>query len=255
VDASSATALAALNALIAAPDTAYVNLHSTQFSGGVVRSQMFPVVNTVAQAAGGGDWLTAVTVSNPSPVAAVQGLIDFYNADGSPMPAAVTDPNISFRIPAGGSATFSTHNKGSFAGGFARVFSNATVSVESRYNHSLFAPNTNSAETVTSRAVSLPVAVGTTANANTGVALIANAAGTLTLTLTSTQGIPIVLGSRTIDVTAGQQISAFVSELMSSVTATQYTGRLTISIGSGTISVLALQFDSSITPVSVSALP
>jgi len=257
VDASNPTMLAALNALISAPDTAYINLHTTANAGGVVRSQMFPVVNTVAEAAGGGEWLTAITIRNPSSTAAVQGTVNFFNSNGTPMPAAVADPNVSFWIPASGSTTISTHNKGAFAGGFAKVFSNGNVTVESRYIYSAFTPNANTATTVTARSVSLPVAVGPGATTNTGIALLANSAGTLTLSLTNASGAAIPGGSRTIDVTAGQQLTAFVSELLPSVTAAQYTGSITITMGTatGTISVLGLQFDGGITPVTVTALP
>ena len=81
------------------------------------------------------------------------------------------------------------------------------------------------------------------------------AAGTLTLTLTTGPGLPVAGGSRTIDVAAGQQITAFVTELLPTVTAAQYAGTLTITTSAGTISVLGLQFDGTINPVTVTALP
>jgi hypothetical protein len=255
LDAPTAAQLAALNALITAPDTAYINLHTTQFAGGVVRSQIFPVVNTVAAAAGGGEWLTAITIRNPSTTAAVQGIVNFFSSNGALMPAAITDPNLLFLIPPSGSATISTHNKGALVGGFAKVFTNGTVNVDARYGHPSFSPNANTAVTVTSRSVSIPVSVGPGATTNTGVALIANAAGTLSLSLVNASGAAIAGGSRTIDVTSGQQITSFVNELLPSVTASQYTGTLTITISAGTISVTALQFDGTIAPVTVTALP
>src|SRR5207244_3637710 len=81
VDSSSAAGLAALNALISAPDTAYINIHSTVFPGGVARSQMFPIVNTVAQLAGGADWITSITIRNPSATTAVQGILDLFQSN------------------------------------------------------------------------------------------------------------------------------------------------------------------------------
>jgi hypothetical protein len=255
IDPSNATQLAALQALITAPDTAYINIHSTQFPGGVARSQMFPTVNVVAEAAGGGEWLTEITVRNPSNTATVEGIIDFFNSNGTPMPTAVTDPNISFLIPPSGSTTFSTFNKGSFAGGFAKVFSNGAVTVESRYMYPSFAPNTSTANTVTSRAVGVRVSVGNSGKTNTGIAIIASVAGTLTLSLQSSVGLAIPGGSRTINVAAGQQITAFVTELLPDVTAAEYTGTVTITASAGTISVLGLQFDGTIAPVNVTALP
>jgi hypothetical protein len=255
IDPTSATQLAALGALIAAPDTAYVNLHTTTFTGGVVRSQMFPVVNVVPQAVGGGSWFTAVTITNPSATTAVQGVVNFFQTNGSAMSEAITDPNIGFLIPPSGSVTVTTSNAGALTGGFARVFSNGTVNVGTRYTHPQFTSAISSATTVTARSVSLPVAVGTTANQNTGVAILAGSAGTLTLSLRDSGGNAIGGGSRSVDVTAGQQVAAFVRELLPGVTQTQFTGTLTITTSAGTISVLALQFDGSMTPVTVTALP
>jgi hypothetical protein len=255
IDAPNAITLQTLNALITAPETAYINLHTTQFGGGVVRSQMFPVFNTVAQAAGGGDWQTEITVRNPSTTTAVQGIVNFFSPIGTLMPAAVTDPNISFLIPPGGSTTVSTHNKGSFSGGFAKVFSNGNVTVESRYGYPAYTANNLRGTTVTSRSVSLPVRVANGGLTNTGIALITNSAGTLSATLTNAFGLPIPGGSASVAVPAGIQIAAFVSEVLTTITSTEYAGTLTITITSGTISVMALQFDTTITPVTITPLP
>jgi hypothetical protein len=232
-----------------------VNIHSTQFSGGVARSQMFPVANAVAQIAGGGDWTSMITIRNPSATSAVQGVVDFFQSDGSLMPEAITHPSIPFLIPPSGSTTVSTHNKGSLGAGFARVFSNGNVTVESRYIHPSFAANSGTNTTVTAGSVSLPVAVGATATQTTGIALIASSAGTLNLTLRDSSGNVIPGGSSTMNVTAGQHISSFVPQLVQSVATTRYTGILTISASTGTISVLACQFDGAISPVTVTALP
>lgn len=250
VDPANATAMAALSALITAPDTAYINLHSTQFGGGVVRSQILPVVNTFAQVAGGLEWLTAVTITNPSATASVEGVVDFFNRDRTLMPAAVIDPNISFWIPASGSVTLSTHNKGALAAGYAKVFSNAPVNVEARYTHSAFTPNTTAATTVTGRSVVFPVSVSATGN--TGIALIAESATSLTLTLRSSGGISFPLATIVVDVAAGQQIAQFASELLPKSLGTVFSGSLTISASTGNVSVVALQFDGSVTPVPVS---
>ncbi len=242
--------------MIAQPDTAYINIHTTQFSGGVARSQMFPVVNTVAQVAGGGEWTSAITIRNPSATTAVEGIVDLFQGNGSPIPESISDPNISFLIPPSGSTTVSTHNKGNLVAGFARVFSNASVTVESRYQHPAFPAAGASTTTVTSRSVSLPVSVSATANTTTGIALIANSAGMLTMSLRDLNGNVISGGSPTpVNVTAGQHIAAFVKELLPFVTATQYTGTLTITISTGTISILALQFYGTLAPVTVTALP
>jgi hypothetical protein len=254
VPASNTNAIATLTALVTAPETAYVNLHSTTFPGGVVRSQMFPVVNTVPQVAGGGEWSTAITIRNPSSSTSVQGIVDFFQTNGTPFPEAVTDPNVKFLIPPSGSVTVSTFSRTGFTVGNARIFSNGNVTVESRYFFTAFTTAAAGATTVTSRSVSLPVFVAGTSQ-NTGVSLIANSAGTLTLSLRDSGGNAIAGGSRTIDVTAGQNLSQFVTQLLPSVTATTYSGTLTITTSSGTISVLALQFNGTLAPVTVTALP
>jgi len=255
VDTGNAAGINTLNALITAPDTAYINLHTTQFGGGVVRSQMLPVVNTVAQAAGGGEWLTAVTLTNPSATSSVQGLVDFFNSNGTLMPATVVDPTTSFWIPPSGSVTVSTHNKGDLAGGFAKVFSNGNVGVQQVYLHSAFPANTAPVTTVTSRAVSIPISLSAATRTNTGIALIANSAGTLTLSMVNALGLPVPGSSRSIDVTAGQQISAFVNELLPVAAEPPLIGNLSITISTGTISVLAVQFNGTLAPVTVTPLP
>ncbi len=255
IDPTSSAQLAALSALITAPDTAYINLHTTQFSGGIVRSQMLPIVNTVAQVAGGGDWLSHIAIRNPSSTAAVYGIVDVFQANGSLMPEAITDPSVSFIIPPSGSVTVATHNKGTLTTGYAKVFSSGSVTVDARYIHPQFSPSSGASTTVASRSVSLPVAVGGSSTQNTGVALIAGSAGTLTLSLRDGAGNAIAGGSRSIDVTAGQYLAQFVTQWLPSVTASSFSGTLTITASAGTISVVGLQFNGTLAPVTVTALP
>src|SRR5262249_10709640 len=138
IDPTNATQIAALSTLISAPDNAYVNIHTTVFGNGVARSQMFPIVNVVPQTVGGGNWLTAVTLSNPSATTAVEGTVNFFQSNGTPMPDTITDPNVGFLIPPSGSITVTTSNAGALTGGFARVFSNGAVNVATRFNHPSF---------------------------------------------------------------------------------------------------------------------
>lgn len=254
VPSSNTAGVAALVDLISRPDNAYVNLHTTQFGGGVVRSQMFPVANTVAQVAAGSDWTTVITLSNASNVA-VEGAVNLFLPTGAAFPEAASDPNMSFLVPPQSSLTFATYNKGNFYGGLARVFSNGSLAVETRYLHPSFSASAGGVTTTTARSVSIPVNVGSGPTPNTGIALIAGSAGTLTLSLRDSSGAAITGGSRTIDVSAGQQISLFVKEFLPAVTAPSFTGTLTITAGTGTISILALQFDGTISPVTITALP
>jgi hypothetical protein len=226
---------------------------------------MLPVLNVTPQVVFGmtgqfTNWVTTLTLSNPSATTAIQGTVNFFQNNGTPMPETITDPNVGFLIPPSASITLSTGGVGAFTRGFARVFSNAALNIGTRFN-SMLSPAT----TVTSRSVSLPVAVSVTERGiigvNTGVALVASSAGTLTLSLRLPTGTVIAGGSRTIDVAASQQISSFVSELLPGISQTQYQGILSIITSAGTISVLALQFEGSfttpltITPVTVTAIP
>jgi len=223
----------------------------------VVRSQMFPVLNAVPQVAGGADWISSITISNPSTTAAVQGIVDLFQPSGSAFPEAISDPNMSFLIPPSGSVTFNTNNQGvTLAAGFARIFSNGNVNVAVRYSYPAFTSAVTPATTVTSRSIRIPVSVGSpTAISNTGIALLANTAGTWTLGLTDVNGGAIAGGSRTVDVAAGQQVVGFVRDLLPGVSSPSFTGNLTISINAGTISGLAMQFDGTLAPVTLTALP
>ena len=105
--------------------------------------------------------------------------------------------------------------------------------------------------------VQIPVSFD--AGKNTGIALYTLTAGQLILTLREAGSLfPVPGGSRTIDVAAGQQISAFVTQFLPDVKATSFTGRLTIEsrslTGAGQLSVLGLQFNGVVAPVTISVL-
>ncbi len=255
VDSTSATGLATLNTLVSNPEGAYVNLHTAASPGGLIRSQLLAVVNTVAQTAGGGDWMTSITVRNPSATVSVQGTVNSFQGNGSAMPESLADPVSAFLIPPSGSTTFNVHNKGTLTSGFARVFSSGPVNVEARYSHPVYTSGTAGSTTVTSRSVSIPVAVGATPSQNTGVAMVPGATGDLTLSLRDSAGVAIAGGSRTLSVTANQQVVGFVKDLLPSVTLNQFTGTLTATASAGQISTIALRFNGAIAPVTVTPLP
>ena len=252
VDSSSAIGLTTLGALITAPDTAYVNIHTTQFAGGVARSQMFPVVNTLPEVVGGGEWISIISVVNPSTTTEVEGILDLFQDNGSLFPASISAPSIPFVIAPSSFVTISTHNKGAVATGYAKVFSNGPVVLDGRYMHPQFPTSLAAVAPVTSRSVSLLVAAGGSAGQDTAVAMIASSAGTLDLTLSNAFGLPIA--SKTIDVTAGQHVASFVSEFMSSVGGV-INGKLIITASAGVITVVALQFDTTLSAVPVTPLP
>ncbi len=172
------------------------------------------------------------------------------------MPVAIVDPNISFLIPPGGSTVINLHNKGNLASGFARVYSSAAVTLSVAYNYPAF-PATAVAVPATGSLVQIPVTVD--ASRNTGIALLALSSGQWIVTLREPGSFfPTPGSSRTIDVTQGQQVAVFVTQFLPDVKATQFTGVVTIesrtSSGAGLLSLLALQFDSSVAPVKVTVV-
>src|SRR3989442_10997030 len=165
------------------------------------------------------------------------GILDLFQSSGNLMPEAISHPNISFLIPPSGSATMSTHNKGNLTAGFAKVFSNGTVTVESRFIHPFFISDRSTGTTATGQSLSVPVAVSDQPVRNTGIAVIANSAGTLNLSLRDSNGNIIAGGSRTIDVTAGQQGSPSLTQLIN--VPGNYTRPVTITRTARPISALA----------------
>src|SRR5262249_48256977 len=159
----------------------------------------------------------------PSATTSVQGIVNFVQSNGSPMPEAISDPNISFWIPPSGSATFNLHNKGTLTAGYARIFSSGPVTADLGYQFPLL-QTSGRAQRVTARSVSIPVTVGVSPLRNTGIAVVAQTAGNLVLSLTDSTGSAIAGGSQSIPVTAGQHVVAFVRELLPQVTQTQFTG-------------------------------
>ena len=251
-------AIATLNTLINNPDQAYVNLHTSTNTGGLIRSQLLPVTTIAAQTAGGGDWVTSITVRNPSATAGVHGIVNLVQSNGSPVPETVSDPNRSFWIPAGASATFNLSNRDALTTGYAKIFSSAAVTVDVGYQHPAFVTSGRST-TTTARAVSIPVTVAASPVRNTGIALVARTAGNLVLALTDSQGAAIAGGSGTINVTAGQHVLGYVRDLLPTVTSPAFTGTLTITAnattGTGELSVMAVQFNGTLVPVTVTTLP
>jgi hypothetical protein len=247
---------AMLATLINTPDLAYVNIHTSVNTGGLARSQMLPVVNYVPQVAGGGEWISSVRINNPSTTTSVNGIVDTYQSNGSAMTSALVDPNNSFLIPPGGSTTVNLHNKGALTTGYVRVYSSGNVTLNAAYNFPALL-TTATVTPVTAQMVSVPVNVG--GPSNTGIAVLATTAGTLMLSLRNSSGVAVAGGSRNIDVLAGQHVVGFVKDLLPDVGAVPVSGTLTIenrpATGTGQLSAIALQFDGTLTPVTVTPVP
>jgi len=250
--------LTMLGTLINNPDQAYVNIHTSVNGGGLARAQLLPVVNYVPQVAGGGEWISSITLTNPSTTASVHGIVDTFQTNGSAMSAAFVDPNISFMIPPGGSTTVNLHNKGDLTSGTMRIYSSGNVNVTGTYNYYLAFPQAATVTPVTARMVRIPVNVNP-GSLTTGIAVLNVTAGTVIMTLRDSLGAAIPGGSVSFDVTAGQQLLGFVRDFMPGVTQTQYSGTVTIenrpATGNGVLSALAIQFNGTLASVIVTPLP
>jgi hypothetical protein len=92
-------------------------------------------------------------------------------------------------------------------------------------------------------------------NQNTGIAILPGASGDLNLSVQDSGGTSIAGGSRTLAATANQQIVGFVKDLLPAVTQSRFSGTFTVTAVSGQISVVALQFNGAIAPVTITPLP
>jgi hypothetical protein len=167
------------------------------------------------------------------------------------MPEALIDPVSSFLIPPLGFVTFNTHNKGTLQSGFARVFASADVEVESRYLHPAYTTSAEPGWSGIGRSVSMAARVS--GSQNTGIAIVPF--GTENIHLSLRDHDNNLIASRTLAVTANQQVVGFVTDFLPTVTQTEliYGWPLQITaLASGELSVVALHFnDGTIAPVPV----
>jgi hypothetical protein len=260
VEITSASGLTALADLIKNPGGFYLNLHTATFAGGLMRSQLLPIVTIVPQMAGGEDWISSLTITNPSGTAGVHGLVNFFDSKSNPASEAIIDPTMSFWIPPSGRVTFNTHNKGTLQSGSARIHTSGVVTADAGYQYP-GRTSTGRVSAVTARSVSVPVNVANAGNTNTGIAILKLTAGNVILTLRDSNGAVIAGGEGGVAMSVGDHIVKFVTELLPNVTASQYTGTLTVQMfqgpfPGGMIAVAALQFDTgTLTAVPVAIAP
>jgi hypothetical protein len=257
---TNATGFDALVDLIANPNGFYVNLHTSASPGGHIRSQLLRMVDYASQIAGGGDWTTSIRLSNPSATSSVHGVVLTTADGGKPIGDAVIDPALSFWIPPSGAATFDTSNRGTLATGYARVQSDAAVTVETAYVMPGLGGSRPVASTI-ANAVSIPVSLG--GGRDTGIALLSleDAPSTLLLTLKDAAGAVPAGGTGLVAIAAGGRLSQYVSQLLPGVAGTTVAGTLTIEmtrgpIPSGLMAVVALRFESgSVAPATIKTIP
>jgi hypothetical protein len=259
ITSTNTTGLDALNDLVRNPNGLYVNLHTTVNPGGFVRSQLLPLVSQVPHVAGGGDWVTAVRITNLSGSASAQGEMITRDTQGNFIADAIIDPTLNFWLPPEGSVTLATSNAGALTGGTARVLTNGAVSVDVAY----YMPGLTTdglVKPVTANSISVPVSVGASGVRNTGIAILSleDVPTTLLLTLKDASGAGVSGATRAISLGAGAKISQYVTEMLGSAFPTgAFTGTLQIEMTrgpfpSGLMSVVSLQFDTgTVTPVTI----
>jgi hypothetical protein len=257
---TNSTGMDALNDLVKNPNGFYVNLHTTTFPGGIMRSQLLPLVNYLSQVAGGGDWQTSIRIINPSSAASVHGEIVTTDSAGN-LITDVIDPTLSFWIPPSGNYVANTTTRGNLATGYARVLSSAPVTVDGGFVMPGLAGDAR-ASSALGNTISIPVSVGAGGVRNTGVALLSleSARSTLLLTLRDSSGAVIPGGTGSVTLEANGKISSYVTQLLPLVTSPSFTGTLTIEMtrgpfATGMMAVTALQFDAgTVTPVTVTTI-
>jgi len=255
--------LSALAGLISNPAGYYLNLHSNAYPVGLMRSQLLPNVTFDPQLAGGGQWMSSLTITNPSATSAVDGLVEVFDGGGNPMDARIMDPVIPFVLPPSGSVTFSTFNGGSLKDGFARIHSSAPVISGVGYAFDGF-ESVPPVPAAVGTSVSIPVDFGGGDGANMGIALLDldSAPPTAILTLKDSAGNFVAQGGVALRFSSGRRIVGLLNQLLPGAIdpGSPFSGTLTIHLSygpfvGGTMSAVALKFSNTgVTPVEVSVV-
>ena len=203
----------ALNALEGIVDDAtgfYTNLHTMSNPSGLMRAQLLESNSFISQIVGGGNWITSVTLTNPSATESVEGIAKFFDTAAMALPEGVIDQTIPFWIPPSGSVTLNTHNQGTLTVGFARIGSDGEVTTQVAYMVPGFTssgPNTP----VTARSVTADVTIG--GGESTGVAVLSLGGADILFTLRNASGATI--GSSSVTLGALGHYAAFLDEMFS----------------------------------------
>jgi hypothetical protein len=251
VASSDTTALNALAGLIENPAGYYLNLHTDAYPAGLMRSQLLPYVSFDPQVAGGGQWMSSITITNPSDTSAVNGLVEIFDRNGDPMRPAIIDSTIPFLIPPSASVSFSTYNGGDLTDGYARIHSSAPVNSSVGYVFDGL-PSVPAFSSAVATSASIPVSIGNGGAQNTGIAILdlSSSPPVVVLTLQDSTGAPVPGGSATVSFSSGKRIVGLLNQLLPGINVGEsFKGTLTVqsSYGpfpGGVMSMVALQFDS-----------
>ncbi len=251
VSAGNAAALNALSGLIANPADYYLNLHTEAYPAGLMRSQLFPNVSFDPQLAGGGQWMSSISITNPSSTSGADGLVEVLDGEGNPMPAQIIDPVIPFAIPPSGSVTFSTYDGGTLTDGFARIHSSAPVTSGVGYTFDGL-PSVPAVPGTVGTSINIPIVSASGGTSNVAIALLDldTHPPLALLTLRDSSGAMITGGSAALHFRAGKRIVGFLDQLLPAGLnlGDGFSGTLTIDlyygpIEGGLMSAVALRFN------------
>ncbi len=245
----------ALNAIESIVDDAtgfYVNLHTTTNPSGLMRAQLLESNTFISQIVGGGNWITSVTLTNPSATESVEGIAKFFDTTGLALPESVIDPTIPFWIPPSGSVTLNTHNQGSLSVGFARIGSDGPVTSQVAYMVTDF---TSAGANIPVTTISATAGVSIGGGTNTGVAVLSLTGADIVFTLLDANGAAI--GTKRETLPALGHHAMLIDELFPGLGSSAASGTLKIDslegpFPSGPMSVVIVEFGpGSLTPVVV----
>jgi len=263
VAASDANGVSALAGLVSNPGGYYLNLHTDAYPAGLMRSQLLPFVSFNPQVAGGGQWMSSITITNPSAISSAHGMLEIFDGDGNPIRPEIIDSIIPFLLPPSGSVTFSTFNGGKLSDGFARIHSSVPVTSGVGYTFDGL-PSIPSFSSTTGTSVSMPVSLGSDGNQNLGIALLDldSFSPYAILTLRDATGGLVPGGTTAVSFPSGKRVVGLLKQLLPPGLnlGAQFRGTLTIQLNygpfvGGLMSVVALQFDNgSVTPVTIQVI-
>ncbi|HEY3131306.1 MAG TPA: S8 family peptidase [Acidobacteriota bacterium] len=211
-----------------------------------------PLVETLfAQFGNGGNFVSSVTVTNPSRTETATGTLNFYNDQGQPLSVSVNaqpaTSSLSFTIKPLGSATFTTDGTGGVVTGSARVSANIRVAGVVRFSF----PGLGIAgvgESIPVAALITPVVRDAGRGLNTGVAVSNTQAGEVQLlfSLRGLDGREAAGGSVTLTLPGNGHLARFIDELFRDVNTASFQGTLVITATSpgGKIAATAIQLGS-----------
>ena len=205
--------------------TDFPTTHSSQQTyGGGIRDAFAAKIREIpamgvfyfSQAGGGGGFSTGVALTNPSTTKTVIGTVSFFGPDGRPLNIVAANAVVPFTVQPSRTTFINTNTLGAFASAYARISSNEGVFANATY----FLPGMPSLAVAPSRVGSLFAAaayVDLAQGRNEGIALMNTSEAPARIRISLLDSSDNELLSSTVTLSAGGQLSRFLSELMPQV--------------------------------------